>query len=350
MAERIETIVKTIPGTRSAYAERVTGGKYLDITIRREDAARYGLAVGDINAIIESAIGGMTVTTTVEGRERYPVAVRYAWELRDDIERLKRVLVPTPAGAQIPLSQLAEIRFTTGPAMITDENGSLQGIVFVDVTGRDLGGYVLEAKRKVAEQIALPAGYRLGWTGQYEYLLRARERLQIVVPLTLLIIFVLLYLNFRSVPKTLIVLLSVPFSTVGAIWILWALGYNLSVAVWIGIIALAGVATEIGVVMITYLDQAFERHQSEGRRFTVQDYLDAVVEGATLRVRPVMMTVAAIIGSLLPILWTQGTGADVMKRIAAPMVGGMITTTFLALFVIPAIYLLWREWTERHRE
>ncbi|MEK6683922.1 MAG: CusA/CzcA family heavy metal efflux RND transporter, partial [Nitrospirota bacterium] len=336
LAERIETIVKTIPGTRSAYAERVTGGKYLDITLRREDAARYGLTVGDINAIIESAIGGMTVTTTVEGRERYPVAVRYAWELRDDIERLKRVLVPTPAGAQIPLSQLADIRFVTGPAMITDENGSLQGIVFVDVAGRDLGGYVLEAKRNVAEQIALPAGYRLGWTGQYEYLLRARERLQIVVPLTLLIIFVLLYLNFRSVPKTLIVLLSVPFSTVGAIWILWALDYNLSVAVWIGIIALAGVATEIGVVMITYLDQAFERHQSEGRRFTVRDYLDAVVEGATLRVRPVMMTVAAIIGSLLPILWTQGTGADVMKRIAAPMVGGMITTTFLALFVIPA--------------
>jgi Cu(I)/Ag(I) efflux system membrane protein CusA/SilA len=342
IAQEIEAVIKTLPGTRSAYAERVTGGKYLDFVIRREEAARYGLTVGDVEDLIESAIGGMRITTTVEGRERYSVAVRYAWELRDDVERLRRVLVPTPAGAQVPMGQLTDIRFITGPAMITDENGSLQGIVFVDVAGRDLGGYVEEAKRIVSERVQLPSGYRLSWTGQYEYLLRAKARLQIMVPLTLLIIFVLLYLNFRSLPKTLIVLLSVPFSLVGAIWMLWALDYNLSVAVWVGIIALAGVATEIGVVMVVYLDQAHERYRAAGQPLAFPGLLQATLEGAARRMRPVMMTVSTILFGLLPILWTTGAGADVMKRIAAPMVGGMISTTILALFVLPALYLLWR--------
>jgi Cu(I)/Ag(I) efflux system membrane protein CusA/SilA len=342
IAKEIEAAVKTVSGTRSGYAERVMGGKYLDFVIQREAAARYGLTVGDVEDLIESAIGGMRITTTVEGRERYPVAVRYAWELRDDVEKLRRVLVPTPTGTQVPLGLVADIRFETGPAMITDENGSLQGVVFVDVAGRDLGGYVEEAKRVVAERVKLPPGYRLSWTGQYEYLLRAQDRLIVVVPLTLLIIFVLLYLNFRSVPKTLIVLLSVPFSLVGAIWTLWTLDYHLSVAVWVGIIALAGVATEIGVVMVVYLDQAYEHHLTAGRPATVSDLMEAVVEGAARRMRPVMMTVSTILFGLLPILWTAGTGADVMKRIAAPMVGGMITTTLLALLILPALYLLWR--------
>jgi Cu(I)/Ag(I) efflux system membrane protein CusA/SilA len=344
IAKEIEAVVKPLPGTRSAYAERVIGGKYLDFVVNRLEAARYGLTVGDVEDLIESAIGGMKITTTVEGRERYPVAVRYAWELRDNVDKLRRVLVPTPTGTQVPLGQLSQIQFVTGPAMITDENGSLQGIVFVDVAGRDLGSYVEEAKRMVAERIKIPPGYRLSWTGQYEYLLRARERLQIVVPLTLLIIFVLLYLNFRSIPKSLIVLLSVPFSLVGAIWTLWALDYNLSVAVWVGIIALAGVATEIGIVMVMYLDQAYERHGASGGSIAYSELLEATLEGAARRMRPVMMTVSTILFGLLPIMWSHGTGADVMKRIAAPMIGGMVTTTVLALLVIPAIYLLWKAW------
>jgi len=320
----------------------------VDVLVNRREAARYGLTIGDVQAIIASGIGGETVTTTVEGRERYSVNVRYKRELRDDPDSLKRILIPTPTGAQIPLQQVADVMITKGPAMITDEAGSLSGLVSVAVSGRELRGYVEEAQRAVLEQMQLPAGYTLQWTGQYEHLRRAEERLKLVVPVTLGLILLLLYLNFRSLTKSLIVLLSVPFAAIGAIWYLDLLGYNLSVAVWVGIIALAGVAAETGVVMLVYLDEAYERHLREGRMADSQDLREAILEGAVQRVRPKMMTVAAIMGGLLPIMWTTGTGADVMKRIAAPMIGGMVSSTILTLLVIPAIYGMWR-WREVKR-
>ncbi len=340
----IEQALATVPGTKSAFAERLNEGYYLDVIVNRREAARYGLTVGDVQAVITSAIGGETVTTTVEGRERYPVNVRYKRELRDDPDRLKRVLIPTPTGAQIPLGQIAEMVITQGPPSIADEAGSLAGLVSVSVSGRDLRGYVQDAQRAVHELVTLPSGYRLIWTGQYEHLVRAEERLKLVVPVTLAVILLLLYLNFRSLAKSLIVLLSVPFAAIGAIWYLHYLGYNLSVAVWVGIIALAGVAAETGVVMLVYLDEVYERRVRESRMTTAQDLRDAIMEGAVQRVRPKMMTVAAIMGGLLPIMWTTGTGADVMKRIAAPMIGGMVSSTLLTLVVIPVLYMLWRGW------
>jgi len=342
IGKEIERVLTSVPGTRSAFAERLNEGYYLDLIVNRREAARYGLTVGDVQTLITSAIGGENVTTTVEGRERYPVNVRYKRELRDDPERLKRVLIPTPSGAQIPLGQIAEIVVTKGPPSISDEGGALAGLISVSVSGRDLRSYVEEAKRVVSQRITLPPGYSLLWTGQYEHLVRAEERLKLIGPFTLAVILLLLYLNFRSLAKSLIVLLSVPFAVIGAFWYLNYLGYNLSVAVWVGIIALAGVAAETGVVMLVYLDEAFERRVREDRMTTRQDLYEAIVEGAARRVRPVMMTVSAIIGGLLPIMWTTGTGADVMKRIAAPMIGGMVTATVLTLLVIPVIYALWR--------
>ncbi len=343
IGKQLEQIIYGVPGTRNVFAERVAGGYYLDIDIKREEVARYGLMIGDIEMLIEAAIGGESISTTVEGRERYPINVRYARELRDDIDRLKRVLVPVMMnGAQVPLGQLADIKLTTGPAMIKNEAAQLIGLVTVDMTGRDIGGYVEEAKKVVAEKLKLPQGYTLSWSGQYEYMQRAKERLIYVVPLTLLIIFVLLYLNFQSVAKSLIVLLSVPFALVGSIWLLYLLGYNMSVAVWVGIIALAGVAAETGVVMIVYLDEVYERRLHEGAMSSLGDLYEGIIEGAVQRVRPKMMTVMAIIAGLLPIMWSHGAGADVMKRIAAPMIGGMVTSTILTLAVIPAIYALWR--------
>jgi Cu(I)/Ag(I) efflux system membrane protein CusA/SilA len=341
----IEQVLANVPGTKSAFAERLNEGYYLDLIINRREAARYGLMVGDVQAVITSAIGGETVTTTVEGRERYPVNVRYKRELRDDPDRLKRVLIPTPSGAQIPLGQIADLVITQGPPSIADEAGALAGLVSVAVSGRDLRGYVEDAQRAVRQRITLPAGYSLQWTGQYEHLVRAEERLKLVVPVTLGLILLLLYLNFRSLVKSLIVLMSVPFAAIGAIWYLSYLGYNLSVAVWVGIIALVGVSAEIGVVMLVYLDEAYERRAREGRMATAQDLHEAILEGAAQRVRPVMMTVAAIMGGLLPIMWTTGTGADVMKRIAAPMIGGMVSSTILTLLVIPMLYALWRGWS-----
>jgi Cu(I)/Ag(I) efflux system membrane protein CusA/SilA len=341
----IEQVLANVPGTKSAFAERLNEGYYLDLIINRREAARYGLMVGDVQAVITSAIGGETVTTTVEGRERYPVNVRYKRELRDDPDRLKRVLIPTPSGAQIPLGQIADLVITQGPPSIADEAGALAGLVSVAVSGRDLRGYVEDAQRAVRQRITLPAGYSLQWTGQYEHLVRAEERLKLVVPVTLGLILLLLYLNFRSLVKSLIVLMSVPFAAIGAIWYLSYLGYNLSVAVWVGIIALVGVSAEIGVVMLVYLDEAYERRAREGRMATAQDLREAILEGAAQRVRPVMMTVAAIMGGLLPIMWTTGTGADVMKRIAAPMIGGMVSSTILTLLVIPMLYALWRGWS-----
>ena len=338
----IEQVLVNVPGTKSAFAERLNEGYYLDLTVNRREAARYGLTVGDVQAIITSAIGGETVTTTVEGRERYSVNVRYKRELRDDPDRLKRVLIPTPSGAQIPLGQIADLVITQGPPSIADEAGALAGLVSVAVSGRDLRGYVEDAQRAVRDRVTLPPGYRLVWAGQYEHLVRAEERLKLVVPVTIGIILLLLYLNFGSLAKSLIVLLSVPFAAIGAIWYLDYLGYNLSVAVWVGIIALAGVAAETGVVMLVYLDEAYERRVREGRMTTAQDLREAILEGAVQRVRPKMMTVAAIMGGLLPIMWTTGTGADVMKRIAAPMIGGMVSSTLLTLVVIPVLYALWR--------
>ncbi len=343
----IEQVLANVPGTKSAFAERLNEGYYLDLTVNRREAARYGLTVGDVQAVITSAIGGETVTTTVEGRERYSVNVRYKRELRDDPDRLKRVLIPTPSGAQIPLGQIADLVITQGPPSIADEAGSLAGLVSVAVSGRDLRGYVEDAQRAVQDRVTLPSGYRLIWTGQYEHLVRAEERLKLVVPVTIGIILLLLYLNFGSLAKSLIVLLSVPFAAIGAIWYLDYLGYNLSVAVWVGIIALAGVAAETGVVMLVYLDEAYERRVREGRMATVQDLREAIIEGAVQRVRPKMMTVAAIMGGLLPIMWTTGTGADVMKRIAAPMIGGMVSSTILTLIVIPVLYFIWKRWIMR---
>src|SRR5437660_1422448 len=348
IGKEIERVLTSVPGTRSTFAERLNEGYYLDLIVNRREAARYGLTVGDVQNVITSAIGGEDGKTADVGRERYPVNVRYKRELRDDPERLKRVLIPTPSGAQIPLGQIAEIVITKGPPSISDEGGSLAGLISVVVSGRDLRGYVEEAKRVVSQRITLPPGYSLLWTGQYEHLVRAEERMKLVVPVTLGLILLMLYLNFRSVAKSLSVLLSVPFAVIGAFWYLNYLGYNLSVAVWVGIIALAGVAAETGVVMLVYLDEAFERRVREDRMTTRQDLYEAIVEGAARRVRPVMMTVSAIIGGLLPIMWTTGTGADVMKRIAAPMIGGMVSTTILTLLVIPVLYALWR-WKEVKR-
>jgi Cu(I)/Ag(I) efflux system membrane protein CusA/SilA len=341
----IEEVLANVPGTKSAFAERLNEGYYLDLTVNRREAARYGLTVGDVQAVITSAIGGETVTTTVEGRERYSVNVRYKRELRDDQDRLKRVLIPTPSGAQIPLGQIADLVVTQGPSSIADEAGTLAGLVSVAVSGRDLRGYVEDAQRAVRDHVTLSPGYRLVWAGQYEHLVRAEERLKLVVPVTIMIILLLLYLNFHSMAKSLSVLLSVPFAAIGAIWYLDYLNYNMSVAVWVGIIALAGVAAETGVVMLVYLDEAYERRVREGRMATAQDLREAIIEGAVQRVRPKMMTVAAIMGGLLPIMWTTGTGADVMKRIAAPMIGGMVSSTILTLIVIPALYFIWKRWT-----
>jgi Cu(I)/Ag(I) efflux system membrane protein CusA/SilA len=344
----IEGLLQGIPGTRSAFAERVTGGYYLDFHINREEAARYGLTVEDVEDVIESAIGGKNITQTVEGRERYPVNVRYLRELREDPESVKRVLVEIPSGAKIPMAQLARITMTTGPPAVRDENGSLAGIVFVDVAGRDLGSYVEEVQQLIRDRVTLPAGYSLAWGGQFQYLERAKARLKVVVPVTIFLIFVLLYLNFQSVTRSLIVLLSVPFGVVGAVVFLYLLNYHLSVAVWVGIIALAGVAAETGVIMIIFLDEAYERRQREGCLRSMADLREAVIEGAVQRVRPKMMTASAILIGLMPIMWSHGTGADVMKRIAAPMIGGMVSSTVLTLLVIPAIYALWRGRSIRH--
>jgi len=342
IAIQVESVLKNMRGTRSAYADRVTGGYFLDFDINRGEAARYGLTVGQVQDVIESAIGGLPVSQTVEGRERYTISLRYARQFREDPEALKRVLVPTPSGTPVPLAQVANIEFRTGPPMIQEEDGQLVGLVSVDVTGRALADYVADAKRAVAEAIQLPPGYRVDWTGQFKYYERAKARLSFVVPLTLLLVFGLLYFNMRSVTEAGIVMLAVPFSLVGAVWILWILGYHLSVAVWVGMIALAGLDAETGVVMLLYLKLAHQEHQARGALRDRADLTDAIVEGAAHRIRPKMMTVCAILFGLLPILFGQGSGADVMKRIAAPMVGGVVTSFILELVVYPAIFAWWK--------
>ena len=373
LGREVEQAVRMVPGTRSAFAERAVSGFYLDIDIDRASAARHGLNVGDVQSVIATAVGGMTVTQTVEGRERYGVRIRYPQELRDTPERLASVLVPvahglgargannggvtgmamasaTTAGGQesfVPLGQVATIRQVAGPMVVRTEGAVPTAWIYVDVTGRDIGGYVAEARQVVANAITLPTGYTLQWSGQYEYMERAAAKLRLVVPATLGIIFLLLYLNFRSVPETLVVMLSLPFALVGGIWFIWVLGYEWSVAVAIGFIALAGVAAETGVVMLIYLDEAWHRRTQQARGPSAADVDAAVEEGAVERVRPKMMTVTAIIGGLLPILWSAGAGASVMKRIAAPMVGGMVSSAVLTLVVIPAVYGLWRGYEVR---
>jgi Cu(I)/Ag(I) efflux system membrane protein CusA/SilA len=345
LAVQIEKELSNLPNTRSAFAERTVGGYFLDFTVNREGAARYGLKVGDVNDIIESAIGGKNITTTVEGRERYSINARYARDFREDIDALKRVLVPTPTGAQVPISLLADIKYKTGPPSVRSENGKLVGFVFVDITTSDIDGYVRKASQQIGQRIQYPPGYYIEWAGQFQYLQAAKERLKIVIPFTLLIIFVLIYINTRSVVKTAIVLLAVPFSLVGAFWLLYLLGYNMSVAVWVGLIALAGLDAETGVVMLLYLDHAWEKFRVEGRMNNMRGLHDAVVEGAVGRVRPKIMTVCAILFGLLPIMWSPVTqaGADVMKRIATPMIGGVITSAVLELLIYPVIYVLWKK-------
>lgn len=340
----IEKALSDFPDTRSVFAERTTGGYFLDFKVNREAAARYGLRVGDVNDIIESAIGGKNISMTVEKRERYPINVRYARDFRQDLDALKRVLVPTPTGAQVPISLLADIGYKTGPPSIRNENGQLVGFVFVDVTTDDIGGYVEKAAARVRERVQFPQGYYIQWAGQFEYLKAAEARLKIVVPFTLLIIFVLIYFNTRSVTKTFIVLLAVPFSLVGAFWMLYLFGFNMSVAVWVGLIALAGLDAETGVVMLLYLDHAWDKFKAEGRMANMADLYAAVKEGAVERVRPKIMTVCAILFGLLPIMWSPVTqaGADVMKRIAAPMIGGVVTSALLELLLYPVIYVIWR--------
>jgi Cu(I)/Ag(I) efflux system membrane protein CusA/SilA len=343
VGEKIEAALREVPGTLSVYSERVTGGNFLDYHIKRREAARYGLTVGDVQDIIMSAVGGMNVTQTVEGLERYPVNLRYGSELRDSPEKLKRILVPTPSGAQIPITQLADIGIIKGPPAIKSENARNNAWIYVDISGIDVGTYVKKAQQVIKEKIKMPSGYSLVWSGQYEYMERARKRLMIVVPLTLIIIFLLLYFNFKNITECLIVMLSVPFSLTGGLWLIYILGYNMSVAVGVGFIALAGVAAETGVVMLIYLDISYREFKAKyGDKFSRGHLKAAIEEGAALRVRPKMMTVVAIMAGLMPIMWSHGTGSQVMKRIAAPMVGGMVSATILTLIVVPAIYGLWK--------
>jgi Cu(I)/Ag(I) efflux system membrane protein CusA/SilA len=369
----LEELLRDVPGTRSAYAERLTTGYFIDITVKREAIARYGMSVEGVNEVIQSAIGGMNLTVTVEGRERYPVNIRYARDFRSNIDQISRVLVPvsmgvgSPAGAgggmtgnggqggftspvrfqsparvqNVQLGELADIKVVKGPTAIKSEEGLLASYVYIDFSGRDVGGYVEEAKQRVAD-FKIPEGYRLEWSGEYEYMAKTAERLKIVIPLTLFIIFVLIYLNTQSVIKTFIVLLAVPFSLVGAFWLLYLLNYNMSIAVWVGIIALAGLDAETGVIMLLYLDLAYAKWKKEGRLHSVQDLKDAIMHGAVQRIRPKIMTVSVILAGLIPIMFSHGTGSDVMKRIAAPMVGGVVTSTILELLIYPAIFLIWK--------
>ncbi|MDH5446206.1 MAG: efflux RND transporter permease subunit [Gammaproteobacteria bacterium] len=350
IGKRIEDVVRKVPGTVSAYSERVAGGRYITIDVNRVAASRFGLNISDVHDVVRTAVGGMQVAQSVEGLERYPINVRYPREVRDSLERLKHLPIVTSKGARIPLSEVADVRAEMGPAMIKSENARPNGWTFVDIEGRDLGSYVEEAQRVVSEQVELPPGYSISWSGQYEYMVRAKERLSVVVPLTLVIIVLLLYLNFRNIIEVLIIMGTLPLALVGSYWLLYLLGYNMSVAVGVGFIALAGVAVEIGVVMLVYLNQAYQKHIVEHGKVhtpTIEELRTAVIEGALMRVRPIMMTVAAIIAGLLPIMLGGGTGSEVMRRIAAPMVGGMVSATLLTLVVIPAVFFIWKQ---RHLE
>jgi len=347
VGQQIENVLRDVPGTVSVYSERVVGGRYATVDIDRVEAARFALNIADIQEVVRTALGGMRVGMTVEGLERYPINIRYPRDVRDSLEKLRNLPIVTPSGAHIPLAEVADIRIDDGPGLIKTENARLNGWIYIDIEGRDLGSYVHDAKQLVAQQVELPPGYSISWSGQYEFMVRAIERLSTVVPITLVIIILLLYLNFRNLIEVAIIMGTLPLALVGGFWLLYLLGYNLSVAVGVGFIALAGVAVEIGVVMLVYLNHALQQHQDEAERsgvkISVEEIRSAVIDGALLRVRPIMMTVAAIIAGLLPIMLGSGTGSEVMRRIAAPMVGGMVSATLLTLVVIPAVFLLWKQ-------
>jgi Cu(I)/Ag(I) efflux system membrane protein CusA/SilA len=342
-SQAVEHALGNVPGTRSAFAERLGGGFYLDIVVDRDAIARHGLRVRDVSEVVESALGGMAVAQTVEGRERYPITVRYATDFREDLSAIERILVRTPAGAQVPLVQVADVHFAMGPDMVRSEAGRVVGLVSVNVADRPIVDFVADAKRIVAEQVELPPGVRLEWAGQFEAWERARDRLIILVPITLLIVGLLLYFNTGSLVETAMVLLAVPFSLVGAVWLLWALDFHLSIAVWVGLIALAGLDAQTGVVMLLYLTLAHRSHVASGRMRDAHDLEEAIVEGAARRIRPKAMTVIAMTAGLLPLLWSDGTGADVMKRVAAPMAGGLVTSFALELLVYPALFAIWKQ-------
>jgi Cu(I)/Ag(I) efflux system membrane protein CusA/SilA len=348
LGRRIEDILREVPGTTSVYAERSATGRYIDVDIDRVAAARFGLNIKDVQDIVATAVGGMNVSYTVEGLERYPINLRYPQDFRDSLARLSALPIVTPTGANVTLADLARVEVVDGPAMIRSENARPSGWVFVDMQGRDLGGYVQDARARVSSELELPAGYSLAWSGQYEYLQRAAERLKVVVPLTLAVIVLLLYLNFRNLPDVALILGALPFALVGGVWMLYLLGYDLSIAAAVGFIALAGVAAETGVVMVMYLRHAWEERQqaaaAEGSQLTREDLRQAIVQGALLRLRPKLMTVITIIVGLLPIMWGSGTGSEVMRRIAAPMVGGMVSATILTLIIIPSVYLIANGW------
>jgi Cu(I)/Ag(I) efflux system membrane protein CusA/SilA len=348
LARQIEAIVKTVPGTTSAYAERITGGYYLDIEPDRMALARYGLAIGDLLEVISAALGGETVTTTVEGRERFGVTLRYPRELRSDPQAIAtQVLVPAMGEIMIPLGQLARVKLVKGPASIRTENALLSAYIFIDIRDRDIGSYVADAQQAVRGQVRFPPGYYAAWSGQFEYMERAAEKLKVVVPLTILIVFLLVYLNFNRLTETLIVMLSVPFSLVGGIWLMYLLDYNMSIAAAVGFIGLVGIATETGMVMLTFLDRALagisSTRKAAGEKVTVEDLYQAVVQGAVYRIRPVMMTIAGSVVGLLPVMLSSGTGSEVTRHIAAPMVGGMVSATVLTLIVFPAVFALVKE-------
>ena len=342
IGERIEGAIRKVKGTLSVYAERAVGGNYIDYKIKREEAARYGLTVGDVQDVIMTALGGENVTQTVEGLKRYPVTVRYPRELRAHLDYLKRILVPTPTGAQIPIAQLADIEVVKGPDNVKTENSRRNVWVYVDIKGIDVGTYVKKAKKVVESEVKLSPGYNLVWSGQYEYMLRMQKRMMVIIPITVLIIFFILYHSTKSVTKTLIVFLAVPFSLIGAFWFLYLLGYNTSVAVWVGMIALAGLDAETGVVMLLYLDLAFSTRKEANAMLTKGDLREAIHYGAVRRIRPKLMTVGTTMIGLMPLLWSTGIGSDVSKRIAAPMVGGLVTSFLGELLVYPVIFYLWR--------
>ena len=350
LALQIEQAMKTLPETLSAYADRAVGGYFLDFDINREAAARYGLTTGDVQDVIQSAIGGMNITETVEGRERYPVNLRYPRDMRDNLEALRRVLIPTPTGNQVPLTLVADIKFTRGTDVIKTEDASPNAWVYVDIKTSDIGGFVTLAKQKLAERVTIPAGYAVTWSGQFEYMERAAERLQMVLPLTLLLIFVLLYSTFRNITEPAIVMLAIPFSLIGGIWLVYWLGFNLSIGVYVGFIALAGTAAETGVMVLSFIDIEIDKLRQQKQALLTGAEIRAASEAATaLRVRPVAITSLANIVGLIPIMWATGAGADVTQRIAAPALGGMLTVLILSLLVFPVIYSLVLQFQEQRK-
>ncbi|MDP2939151.1 MAG: efflux RND transporter permease subunit, partial [Candidatus Omnitrophota bacterium] len=342
IGEHLEMVLKQVPGTRSIFAERTAGGYFVDFDLKREQLARYGLSVEEAQMVIMSAIGGENISTTVEGRERYPINLRYARELRDDIEKLKRVLVPTKSGAQIPLEQIADIKLVMGPAMIRNENGMLSGYVYVDVADRDIGGYVSDAKKAVRQNVKLPAGYSITWSGQYEYMERVKKRLSIFIPMSLVIIFLLYYFNFKSVGSTLLILLAMPFTAMGAIWSVFFLRFNMSIAIWAGLMEAVGIGAAACALITTFINEAYERRKGEGGITSLEDLYAVVSEGATRALRPIMMTCSADIFGLMPAMWATGIGAEFLKRYAAPIIFGLFSAVIMGLVVLPAFYVIWK--------